>query len=197
MTQAYISTAQPNLRLVSVESVAATYTSRVPTVTKPTAGIVLDHTLTQGYWNPSLIKVMPWGSKSDQTAWTTTGATTGFRLIGWQSYADQVSQQTVWCPTILAAYSLLFSTTPTNIGIDDTPDSAAYFFAGGAAQLGGAPGSFPTPNVYLPTPAGGGAITTPASFLVDIAGSQLVTVDFIAPSASPATVTMGLLWYAI
>ena len=195
MAQAYISTAQPNLRLMSVESVPASYTSRVPTITKPTAGIVLDYTLTQGYWNPSLIKVMPWGAKNNQTAWTTSSATTGFRLIGWQSYADASSGQLFWCPTILAAYSLLFASTPTNIGIDDTPNQAAFFFAGGAAQLG--TGSFPTPNTYLPTPAGGGSITTPASFLVDTTGAQLVTADFIAPSASPQTVTMGLLWYAI
>lgn len=198
MAQAYISTAQPNLRLVSITntSISDAYTSRTPTTTKPTVGVVLDYSLTQGYWNPSLIKVMPWGAKSDGTAWTTSAATTGFRLIGWQSYADASTGNTFWCPSILAAYSLLFASGAPAAAIGDTQYGSARFFGGGAAQLGGAPASFPTPNVYLPGGTTGGTITTPASFLVDIAGAQLVTVDFIRPAAE-TTANMGLLWYAI
>lgn len=201
MAQAYISTAQPALRIVNVEAVAtgttaASYSNRVPTSIKPTSGVVLDASLTQGYWNPSLIKVCPFGSKDDQTSWTTSGTTTGFRLIGWQSYADLQSGDVYWCPTILAQYALLFASTPSNIGITDTTYSAAFFFSGGAVQLG--TGAFPAPNTYMPTPAGGGSITTPASYLIDIAGSQLVTVDFICPAPGVGrTTAMGLLWYAI
>ena len=195
MAQAYISTAQPNLRLVSVAntSISDDYTSRTVTTTKPTVGVVLDYSLTQGYWNPSLIKVMPWGAKSDGTAWTTSGTTTGFRLIGWQSYADASTGNTFWCPTILTSYSLLFATGAPAAAIGDTQYGNARFFGGGTNP---STPTFPVPNVYAPGGTAGGTITTPASWLVDIAGSQLVTVDFIRPAAE-TTANMGLLWYAI
>jgi len=193
MAQAYISTAQPALRRMTVTSVPAAYTSPVPTTTKPTTGIVLDSSLTQGYWNPSLIKALPWGAKSDGTSWTTSGTTTGFRLIGWQSYRNAADTATWWFPTILTQYSLLFATGAAALSIDGTND--AFVFGGGTNPSTPA---FPVPNVYAPGGTAGGTITTPASWLVDIAGSQLVTADFIAPAPGGAlTVNMGLFWYCI
>lgn len=196
MAQAYISTAQPALRRMTVTSVAATYTSRVPTTTKPTTGIVLDSSLTQGYWNPSLLRATPWGVKSDGTSWTTTSTTTAFRLVGWQSYRNAADTATWWFPTILAEHTLLFGTGAAALSIDGTND--AFVFSGTGAALT-TPG-FPTPNVYSPNGAAttSGSTLTPASVLVDIAGSQLVTADFIAPAPGGAlTVSMGLFWYAI
>lgn len=192
MAQVFISTGQPNIRRMTVTGVGASYTSPVPTTTRPTTGIVLDATVAQGYDNSSLIKVMPWGVKSDGTSWTTTGTTTGFRLIGWQSYRNAAGTATWWFPTILSQYSLLFASGAAALSIDGTND--AFVFGGGTNPSTPA---FPAPNVYAPGGTAGGTITTPASWLVDIAGSQLVTADFIAPSASPATVNMGLFWYAI
>lgn len=192
MAQVFISTGQPNLRRMTVTGVGVSYTSPVPTTTRPTTGIVLDATVAQGYDNSSLIKVMPWGVKSDGTSWTTTGTTTGFRLIGWQSYRNAAGTATWWFPTILSQYSLLFASGAAALSIDGTND--AFVFGGGTNPSNP---TFPAPNVYAPGGTAGGSITTPASWLVDIAGSQLVTADFIAPSASPATVNMGLFWYAI
>lgn len=195
MAQVFISTGQPNLRRMTVTDVPASYTNRVPTTTRPTTGIVLDATVAQGCDDSSLIKVIPWGVKSDGTSWTTTSTTTSFRLIGWQSYRNAAGSATWWFPTILTQHTLLFGTSASALSIDGTND--AFMFSGSGAALT-TPG-FPTPNVYSPNGAAttSGSILSPLSVLVDLTGAQLVTADFIAPSASPATVNMGLFWYAI
>jgi len=194
MAQAFISTGQPNLRQMSVDSVPASYTSRVPVNTKPSSGVVLDMDLTQGYASPSLLRVTPYGRRSDNSTWTTTGTTTGFRLIGWQRLDDRDNSGDIWwVPTILAQYSLLFASGAALYGMGNPVDVA--FFGGGTNPS--AP-VFPPPNVYTPGGTSGGSITTPASWLIDLAGAQLVTADFIAPAPGGGlTITMGLFWYAI
>ena len=195
MAQVFISTGQPNLRRMTVTDVPASYTNRVPTTTRPTTGIVLDETVAQGFDHTSLIKVMPWGVKSDGTSWTTTSTTTGFRLVAWQSYRNVAGSATWWFPTILTQHTLLFGTGASALSIDGTND--AFMFSGSGTAIT-TPG-FPAPNVYSPNgaSASSGSVLSPLSVLVDLTGAQLVTADFIAPSASPATVNMGLFWYAI
>ena len=195
MAQVFISTGQPNLRRMTVTDVPASYTSRVPTTTRPTTGIVLDATVAQGFDDCSLIKVMPFGVLDNGTAWATSALTTGFRLVAWQSYRNAAGSATWWFPTILSQHTLLFGTGASALSIDGTND--AFMFSGSGAAIT-TPG-FPTPNIYSPNgvTATSGSILSPLSVLVDLTGAQLVTADFIAPSASPATVNMGLFWYAI
>jgi hypothetical protein len=194
MAQAFISTGQPNLRQMSVDSVAASFTNRVPTDVKPTSGVVLDMDLTQGYASPSLIRITPYGRRSDNNTWTTSGATTSVRLIGWQKFDDRNNSGDIWwMPTILAQYSLLFASGATLYSFGTPGDIG--FFGGGTNPS--AP-VFPPVNVYTPGGTAAGSITTPASWLVDLAGAQLVTADFIAPApGGGVTITMGLFWYAI
>lgn len=201
MAQVFISTGQPSIRRMSIASVAtgttaATYGNVVPTTTRPTTGIVLDANVAQGCDDSSLIKVMPFGVLDNGTAWATSGTTTGFRLVAWQSYRNAAGTATWWFPTILTQHTLLFGTGASALSIDGTND--AFMFSGSGAALT-TPG-FPAPNVYSPngTSTTSGSNLAPASFLVDLTGAQLVTVDFICPAPGAGrTATMGLFWYAI
>lgn len=194
MAQAFISTGQPNLRRMTVNNVAASYTNPVPTSTKPATGVVMDMALNQGYAQPSLLKALPWGALDNGTAWTTATTTTQVRIVGWQSYRNVAASATWWFPTILAQYALLFPTTNNGYSVDGTTD---VFVFGSANAIASAP-AYPAPNVYSTNGTAAGAITTSSSLLVDLAGSQLVTADFIAPApTAPRTVNMGLFWYAI
>ena len=198
MAQAFISTGQPNLRATFTSNVGASYSQQIVTQTRPTAGILLDMAQTQGYSQPSLIRVFPCGERSDGLVWTTSGTTTSFRLYGWQAY-QPAPNQTWWVPSLLTQHTLLFPTSApvANVG----PGGANfYFFSGTGAVIADATLTRPTPNIYSPngTSTSSGSNQTPASVLVDLAGSQLVTIDFIAPAPSGGlTITMGALWYAI
>ena len=199
MAQAFISTGQPNLRATFTTSVAASYSQRVVTQTRPTAGILLDMAQTQGYSQPSLIRVFPCGVRSDGAVWTTSGTTTSFRLYGWQSYYQPDIDETYWVPSLLTQHTLLFPTSApiTNVG---PLGSEMYFFSGTGAVIADATLTRPTPNIYSPngTATSSSSNQTPASVLVDLAGAQLVTIDFIAPAPGGGlTITMGALWYAI
>jgi hypothetical protein len=196
MAQAFISTGQPNLRRMTVNNVAASYTNPVPTSTKPATGVVMDMALSQGYAQPSLLKALPWGALDNGTAWSTSSTTTGMRIVGWQSYRNVAASATWWFPTILAQYTLLFPSTNNGYNVDGTAD--VFVFGGFGAAI--TTPQFPTPNTFSSngTSTSSGSITTSSSVLVDLAGSQLVTADFIAPApTAPRTVNMGLFWYAI
>lgn len=199
MAQAFISTGQPNMRATITDLVGATYAQRISTNIRPTAGIVLDNTEAQGYSSPSLLRVTPFGYKSDATAWTTSGTTTSFRLYGWQPYTVPASGEIWWTPTLLTQHTLLFASSPQVASIGDNAANA-YFFSGTGAVIADATLTRPAPNIYSPngTATSSGTIQTPASVLVDIVGSQLVTVDFIAPAPGGSlSVSMGVLWYAV
>lgn len=174
MADATIITYQRNFSNVSVASVGANYASIATlSTTKPTSGLVYD-TQTMGM-APSLIRILPYASS------TSIGAATGVRVVGWTGEVNSADGLTYWLPTVLADFNLTFSsgTVPTYSLDGSTQRPFATI-----AQVAGTPAA----NLYSPGTAAA-ANVEPAAALVDIVGSQIVTVQFKAASGTP---TMGV-----
>jgi hypothetical protein len=172
MATANIITPANTFSRTSVASVATTYTALLPTSTKPTSGIVID-TNANGSW--SLVHMIPTSSIS-------TGTGVGIRVTGYNLYTS--TSGTIWyMPTMLFDGTLAYTTgTVPNLSIDGTNDTKTF------NNITQNPGS-PSANLYGPG-ANGTGITMPASFTLDIAGSQMVVVQFTS-SSSP---TMSVFW---
>jgi hypothetical protein len=191
MGQMEIVTAQPNYQRVFHSSPSGTFTAVSATTTKPTTRIIYDSTVVggtgagwQGNLSPSLIKLVPYANNTDLTS-------TGIRLIGWSGYqtsstAATLIGRTVWIPTVLAEFTLGYTTgTVPTYSIEGANDARPF---SSAVQVYG------TPVANVSSPASPLSTNTEwASIIVDPLGSQLVEVQFRTATGSR---TMAALWYA-
>lgn len=170
MADATIITYQRPYTNVSVASVGSSYASIATlSATKPSSGVVHDQQLNG--MSPSLLRIMPYASS------TSIGSATGVRVIGWTGKVSSADGLTYWLPTVLADFTLAFTsgTVPTY-----SLDSGTQRPFATIAQVGGTPAA----NIYSPGTASGSNVEV-ASAMVDIAGSQIVTVQFKAASGTP------------
>lgn len=176
-----ITTAQNNYNKVTAASVPATYTAAnaVLTQTAPSTGLLFNYaTASVNGQNPSLLYVMPFLVSA-----TTAQTSIGMRLIGWRKYL-QTSDSTFWyLPTILADFTLGFTSgTVPNYTIDGTANTRTF---SSITQVAGTPSC----NLYSPATAAA-ANVEPAFALIDLAGAQYVTAQF----KSSGTPDMGAFW---
>jgi hypothetical protein len=174
MADASIITYQRPYTNVSVASVGSSYASIATlSATKPSSGVVHDQQLNGS--SPSLLRIMPYASS------TSIGSATGVRVVGYTGEVNSADGLTYWLPTVLADFNLTFSsgTVPTY-----SLDSATQRPFAVIAQVAGTPAA----NLYSPGTAAASNVEV-ASAMVDIAGHQLVQVQFKAASGTP---TMGV-----
>ena len=176
MADATIITYQRAYNNVSVASVGATYVAIPATTTKPTSGVVHDQQLSG--ISPSLLRILPYANS------TSIGADTGVRVIGYTTRVDSTNTTDVYyIPTVLADFHLTFSTTTgsiPNMGIDGGVQRPFAIIT----QVVGTPAA----NLYSPGTSSA-ANFAPAAAMIDMAGYQLVVVQFKAASGTP---TMGV-----
>lgn len=176
MADATITTYQRPYSNVSVASVGASYGSIATlSATKPSSGVVYDQQLNG--MSPSLLRIMPYASS------TSIGSATGVRVVGWTGEVSSADGLTYWLPTVLADFNLTFSTTTGSIPTYSLDSATQRPFAV-ITQVAGTPAA----NLYSPGTAAAGNVEV-ASAMVDIAGAQIVTVQFKAASGTP---TMGV-----
>jgi hypothetical protein len=173
MAEAQIITVQRQYGNVTLPTVPASYPSIAPTTTKPAAGVLHDQVVNA--ISPSLMRVLPY------SAATSIGAATGMRLVGWNIRIDSSTGNTTYVPTVLADFSLSFTTGTVPTWSMDGATQRPFAVI---AQVAGTPAG----NLYSPGTAAATNVE-PASAMVDIAGSQMVTVQFRAASGTP---TMGV-----
>jgi hypothetical protein len=172
MAQAQIITVQRPYNNVSVSGVAASYAAIAPTTTKPSAGILQDQDTMPV--SPQFVRVLPYVSRTD-------AGTTGMRLIGWSIRTDSSTGNATYIPNVLADFTLTLSTgTVPTWSIDGATQRPFAIIA----QVTGTP----TQSLYSPGTAAATNVE-PAAAVVNIVGSQLVTVQFRAASNAP---TMGV-----
>lgn len=154
---------------VSVASVGTTFTALQPTTTQPTSGVIYAQN-EAGPW--SLLNIMPASSVA-------TGAAS-IRVTGYNLHTSSTNVLW-WMPMTLFEGTLGYTsgTVPT-WSVNDTERP----FHSVAQSIG-----TPAANLYTPG-LGSGTVTTPASFTVDVAGSQMVVVQF-TQAGSP---TMSAYW---
>lgn len=169
MADATITTYQRNLSNVAVASVPASYAVIVPTTTKPTSGVLVDHKAQSGNSSPSLIRATPYAS-------ATGGTGVGMRLIGWAIKVDASTGNDTYIPFVLGDFTLTFSTGTVPTWSIDGATQRPY---AKAVQVTGTPAA----NLYSPGTASA-SNEEPATVLVDLAGCQLVTAQFKS-SGSP------------
>lgn len=176
-----ITTAQNNFRKVTAASVASTYTAAnaVLTQTAPSTGLLFDYSSASvNGQNPSLLYVLPFLVSA-----TTAQTSIGMRIIGWRKYL-QTSDSTFWyLPTILADFTLGFTSgTVPNYTIDGTSNTRTF---SSITQVAGTPAG----NLYSPATAAA-ANVEPCYAMIDLAGAQYVTAQF----KSSGTPDMGAFW---
>lgn len=126
----------------------------------------------------SLIKFTPFMSAN-------SGSSIGVRLIGWNGYT-QSDGTTLWVPNVLADFTLLFTSgTVPSASIDGT---TFYLFSGITQNA-----ATPTANLYSPR-TNTSTFVEPCAALVDVAGSQIVTVQ---TKESAGSATGGIMWSPI
>lgn len=150
-------------------NIPVTFVAPVPSTTKPTVGVVLDTTLSANSQSlgANLIDIMPWSSIGTNTL-------TYVRVIGWKLYPGAIAPW--YIPRILGEYQLLFTSgTKPSFDID-----GVLFPFTGVNQASATPGG----NVY--TPYGTNNFDTAlAHLIVDIAGSEMVTIQFRSTGGTP------------
>ena len=176
-----ITTPQTNFRKVTAASVASSYTAAnaVLTTTAPSTGLMFDiNSASVNGENPSLLYVMPFLISA-----TTAQTGIGMRIIGWRKYLEAAGSTFWYVPTVLADFTLTFTTgTVPNYTIDGTANTRTF-----SAITQGA--GTPSGNLYSPATAAATNVE-PAFALIDLAGSQYVTAQF----KSSGTPDMGAFW---
>lgn len=166
-----INTAQGSFGKVSQSSVPSSYTAA--NIASAVAGnqLYIDNNST----NPNFIHLFPFHSANNATS-------VGMRVVGWRRYFQSTDGSVLWTPTILADFTLTYTTgTVPSASVDG---STVYLFSA-ITQTAGQPSA----NLYSPATATASS-TEEASVLVDAIGHQAVTVQF----KSSGTPTMGVLW---
>lgn len=176
-----INTAQNNYNKVSIDSVPSTYANAAAVLTKtaPSVGVLFDQSITGiASQAPSLLYVMPFLVSA-----TTAQTGIGMRVLGWRKYLEASTGDFWHIPTVLADLTLTFTSgSVPNYTIDAVANTRTF---SGIVQVGGTPSG----NLYSPATAAGGNVE-PAAAMIDLAGSQIVTVQF----KSSGTPTMGTFW---
>ena len=183
-----ITTPQENFRKATAASVPATYNaaSAVLTTTVPSSGtsgtgnvLLWDiNTASVSGTNPSLLYVTPFLVSA-----TTAQTTIGMRIIGWRKYLEAAGTTFWYIPTILADFTLGFTSgTVPNYTIDSVANTRTFSII---TQVAGTPSA----NLYSPATDSASNVA-PAYALLDIAGAQYVTAQF----KSSGTPDMGAFW---
>lgn len=131
---------------------------------------------------PSLLRITPYAGGSTYT-------NVGLRVVGWNTYIEASGAnigRRLFIPTVLADLTLGYTSgTVPSLSIEG---ATANFFSSVTAATG-----VPTVNVYSPATAASTNVQH-AHAVVDIIGSQFVTLQFRATGTSP---TMGAFWATI
>jgi hypothetical protein len=178
MGQAEIVTGQPSFSLVEPTTAGASFTAIAETTTKPSTNLVYDFQQWTTNTLPSLLRVMPFSNINN-------GTSVGMRIIGWTRFV-QPNGIPFYLPTILGEFVLTYTsgTVPTG---DIDPAGTLYLFSGITHVAG-----TPAPNRYSPATTLA-SDTALASVMVDVIGSQYVTLDF----KSSGSAKMGAFWCTI
>jgi len=175
MSQTSIITKQANFGKKSVPSIGTAYPA-LNIESKPTLGVAYDSQAATGASSPSLVRIIPYASNTSFTS-------VGMRIVAW-NLCD--SAYLAWIPTVLAEFSLTYSSGVVPDWSLDTAGEARPF--AGITQLAGTP----TANLFSPGTASA-SNTEPAAVLFDALGAQLLQVQFKATG----TGSMGFLWTTI
>lgn len=165
-----ISTAQGVYNKATVAGSATTFSTgagiTAPSTSKPSTGVVFDAMTNNEL--PSVMRVVPFVETNSLTS-------PAMRFFGWSVYGN-----TLWIPTPILYVDLSQGSAP-NASIDGT---TSYFYDSVTADDG-----TPPPNLYNPV---GFSSTQPgaATIVFDMAGFQLITMQFKASGAA----TAGVLW---
>jgi hypothetical protein len=171
MPNAFIATGQnqfPKIGPVDLVSAAA-YDAAVATLTAPSTTGASGLILSPGANYPSLLRVTPFATNNNFTA-------VGVRVVGWNWYV-QTTGVKVYVPTVLADLTMGYTTgTVPSLSVDST---TLHFFSTVTVGTG-----VPTVNVYSPGTATASNVQH-AHAVVDLIGSQFVTLQFKATGSSP------------
>jgi hypothetical protein len=171
MPNAFISTGQNQFKEIGpVDLVsAAAYDAAVATLTAPTTTGASALILSPGANYPSLLRVTPFATNNNFTA-------VGVRVVGW-NYYQQTSGTLIYVPTVLADLTMGYTTgTVPSLTVDGT---LVYFFSTVSVGAG-----VPTVNAYSPGTASGSNVQH-AHAVIDMIGSQFVTLQFKATGTTP------------
>lgn len=174
MANAIIATGQnpfSEIGPISLTSAQA-YDAAVATTTAPSTTGQSALILSPGTDYPSLLRITPFAGANNYTS-------VGVRVVGWNWY-NQTSNTKIYVPTVLADLTMGYTSgTVPSISVDGT---TSFFFSSVTVGSG-----VPTVNVYSPATASATNVQH-AHALVDIVGSQFVTLQFRATGTTP---TMG------
>lgn len=178
MPNAFIATGQNALFEVGPITLtsAQAYDAAVATTTAPSTTGQSALILSPGTNYPSLLRVTPFAGANNYTA-------VGVRVVGWNWYVQRSGANVgvkIYVPTVLADLTMGYTSgTVPSISVDG---SNSFFFSSVTVGAG-----VPTVNVYSPATAAATNVQH-AHAVVDIIGSQFVTLQFRATGTTP---TMG------
>jgi hypothetical protein len=177
---AFLCTPQPNFGKVEMAaSISANaYDAAIPTTTAPTSTGQTLLVYSPSNEDPNLLKITPYSSSS-------SAGSPMVRVIGWSSYIQ--SATTLYVPTLLAELTMSYSTATASVSVDG---ANRFFFHNITASSG-----VPTVNLYSPGTASAANNVPPAFALIDVVGSQFVTLQF--KSSTTSSNICGALWCAI
>lgn len=151
---------------------AQAYDAAVATTTAPSTTGQSALILSPGTDYPSLLRITPFAGANNYTA-------VGVRVVGWNWY-NQTSNTKIYVPTVLA--DLTMGYTSGTVDSESVDGTTVFFFSSVTVGTG-----VPTVNVYSPATAASANVQY-AHAVVDIIGSQFVTLQFKATGTTP---TMG------
>ena len=151
---------------------AQAYDAAVATTTAPSTTGQSALILSPGTDYPSLLRITPFAGANNYTA-------VGVRVVGWNWY-NQTSNTKIYVPTVLA--DLTMGYTSGTVDSESVDGTTVFFFSSVTVGSG-----VPTVNVYSPATAASANVQY-AHAVVDIIGSQFVTLQFKATGTTP---TMG------
>lgn len=174
MPNAFIATGQNAFSQIGPITLtsAQAYDAAVATTTAPSTTGQSALILSPGTDYPSLLRITPFAGANNYTA-------VGVRVVGWNWY-NQTSNTKIYVPTVLA--DLTMGYTSGTVDSESVDGTTVFFFS--SVTVGAA---VPTVNVYSPATAAGANVQY-AHAVVDIIGSQFVTLQFKATGTTP---TMG------
>lgn len=174
MANAIIATGQnpfSEIGPISLTSAQA-YDAAVATTTAPSTTSQSALILSPGTDYPSLLRITPFAGANNYTA-------VGVRVVGWNWY-NQTTNTKIYVPTVLA--DLTMGYTSGTVDSEAVDGNTVFFFSSVTAGAG-----VPTVNLYSPATAASTNVQY-AHAVVDIIGSQFVTLQFKATGTTP---TMG------
>lgn len=174
MPNAFIATGQnafSEIGPITLTSAQA-YDAAVATTTAPSTTGQSALILSPGTDYPSLLRITPFAGANNYTA-------VGVRVVGWNWY-NQTSNTKIYVPTVLA--DLTMGYTSGTVDSESVDGTTVFFFSSVTVGTG-----VPTVNVYSPATAASANVQY-AHAVVDIIGSQFVTLQFKATGTTP---TMG------